>query len=92
MVQNIHSHMDTSLSDTIYTASQIRDVSGSEWTAGDHVMAPGDLIEIIISNTAGNLNMGPSENVEMRLILTEGTMNTLYFTTPSVFSSTYVDL
>ncbi len=82
----------TSLSDTIYTASQIRDVSGSEWTVGDHVMAPGDLIEIIISNTAGNLNMGPNENVEMRLILTEGTMNTLYFTTPSVFSSTYVDL
>ena len=55
-------------------------------------MAPGDPIQIVISNTAGNLNMGPSENVEMRLILTEGTMNTLYFTTPSVFSSTYVDL
>jgi len=68
-----------------------RDMPPSNWDR-DRVITSGDIIRIFVNTSAVGLNLQPQTHVMLKLIPKHGVPNLVEFTTPSTYTTKYIEL
>ena len=87
---NLYQSMSTSVSDTTFTATVSKSISGNTWNMTDmttsHVVGQGDLIKITVSNAAGALGIGFNQLGVIKIMPAYGQLSLITFTTSEAFT------